>query len=169
MISALLVTERSITPLERGAPFLWSEIWPTLQRGPATGQSGRDPGVFDGSEFQPFSGGFAPENTFHPDCNHATTAIPVGSPSCMATRLRCNPTDTGGCTIRPGSPIVRGSRALDLRIHSRWGQICRIGARGSPRAGFPEPVGMSGEAQARHSGSADRGTRGLGSEEHECL
>ena len=64
MISALLVTERSITPLERGAPFLWSEIWSTLQRVPATGKSGQIPAVFDGSEFQPFSGGFAPENTF---------------------------------------------------------------------------------------------------------
>jgi hypothetical protein len=64
VISALLVTERSITPLERGAPFLWSEIWPTRQRGPATGKSGQNPDMSDGSEFQPLSGGFAPENTF---------------------------------------------------------------------------------------------------------
>jgi hypothetical protein len=64
VISALLATERSIKPLERGAPFLWSEIWPTRQRVPATGKSGRIPDVFDGSEFQPFSGGFTPENTF---------------------------------------------------------------------------------------------------------
>ncbi len=43
MISALLVTERSITPLERGAPFLWSEFWPTLQRVPLPESQARIP------------------------------------------------------------------------------------------------------------------------------
>ena len=41
-----------------------SETWSTRQRGPAVVKSGQDPGAFDGSESQPLSGGFPPENTF---------------------------------------------------------------------------------------------------------
>jgi len=43
VISALLVTGRSITPLERGAPFLWSESRLTEQRDPAARKSGHIP------------------------------------------------------------------------------------------------------------------------------
>jgi len=60
------LTGRSITPLERGAPFLWSGtrrhdnvvyVWQVR-----TGS-----GAFDGSEATPLSGGSVPDEHSHPD------------------------------------------------------------------------------------------------------
>ena len=64
--------------------------WPTRQRGPAAGESGQDPGAFDGCESQPCSGGFRTGEHLFILIGSRGSRPPrfgLGSPQCRPTGL----------------------------------------------------------------------------------